>query len=184
MLIVVAMLAAVVVAYLVKRPTPTQLLAFYSSGRATVALDDGAPTAFALVDRGALLVSPGGAGLTWKSAEGWYLNVNGPFNFTSGARAAGEVAVPLESIPIDSKGTLQIEGVDGRRWVGFDSGACRIEYTEVAVTRIAGSIHCLGAAWYDASSVERIRLLDLPPFDLAVTFEVTGDGTFPTPTPS
>jgi hypothetical protein len=175
--------AVAVGAYVASRPPATQRLAIYTHGRATVAIN-GAPNTLDLVQGGATLLSQGGAALAWKTADGWYLNLNGPFSFRSGTQAPEPSIAPEESVSIDSTANLQLQGTDFRRWAGFDSRTCAIIYTEVTVTRIAGTISCHGLIWYDASSVASNSQLDLPPFDLHVAFEATGTGRLPAASPS
>lgn len=38
--------------------------------------------------------------------------------------------------------------------------------------------------WSDKSSVENVQPLAVPPFDVDVDFETTGDGTLPSATPA
>jgi hypothetical protein len=85
---------------------------------------------------------------------------------------------------IDANGSLQFDGADPRRWAGLDAKACSIVYSEVSVTRIAGSVRCRGLVWYDKASVEHVRPIETPPFDLDVAFEATGDGSLPATSPS
>ena len=80
---------------------------------------------------------------------------------------------------MDANGSIQLNGADFGRWAGIDSKACAIVYTDVTATRIAGSISCRGLVWYDKSSVEHVQPVDVPPFDLEVSFEATGDGKPP-----
>ena len=151
-------------------------LAFYPEGRATLAISGGKALVLPLLREGATLVSPGGAGLTWQSADGWYLNLNGPFSFNAEASTS---SAPPAAVPNGANGSFQLNGADFGRWAGIDSKACAIVYTEVAATRIAGSLSCRGLVWYDKSSVEHVQPVDVPPFDLEVSFEATGDGRPP-----
>ena len=172
----VALATVLVLGYLVTRSPATHALAFLSTGRATLTINGGTANVLPLLREGATLVSPGGAGLTWQSADGWYLNLNGPFSFN--AEGATGSAAPA-FVPMDANGSFQLNGADFGRWAGIDSTACAIVYAEVAATRIAGSISCRGLVWYDKSSVEHVQPVDVPPFDLEVSFEATGDGKPP-----
>lgn len=166
---------AIAAGFLATRSPAPQSLAFYRVGRATVTIDGGAPVQLVLVEPGATIFSSIGAGLAWTSAEGWYLNLNGPTGLT------GLPVTPVvpASDPIEARGSLQRDGDDFRGWAGIDSKACAIVYVEVGLTRIAGTAHCRGVMWYSKASIENTQPLDLPPFDLQVDFEATGDGTFP-----
>jgi hypothetical protein len=174
LLLVVALMGVVAWSYLATRPPASRVLTYYPNGHAAVAIDGGPPTTFDLVDRGALFDGPLVESLAWRTADGWYLSLTGSRRGTSGALAGA----------IDSRGTLQVSADHDRRWAGFDSGACAVVYSEMTVNRIAGSIRCQGLVWYDASSVENVKRLDLPPFEMDVTFEATGDGALPNPGPS
>ena len=171
--IAVALAAIIAFGYLMTRTPTTHLLAFYPTGRATLTINDGKANVLPLASEGATLASSGSAGLTWESADGWYLNLNGPFGFGAEAPASQPAA------PVDANGSFQLNGADFGRWAGIDSKACAIIYSEVAATRIAGSISCRGLLWYDKSSVEHVQPVDVPAFDLDVTFEATGDGKPP-----
>ena len=110
--------------------------------------------------------------------------MHGPFSFETRAPQAAASVAPTASSPIDADGILFGEPSGPSRYAVFDSHTCTIAYSEVTPTRIAGSVRCHGLAWLDASSVERVHDAGLPPFDMSATFEVTGDGTLPSPTPS
>jgi hypothetical protein len=180
----VALAAVLALGYLLTRSPSVHSLASFSAGRATLSINGGSANVLSLLTQGSTLASRGGAGLTWQSADGWYLNLNGPFSFDSEAPtsqpapAAAGAAAP-GPVPLDANGSFQLNGADFGRWAGIDSNACAIVYTEVATTRIAGSITCRGLVWYDKSSVEHVQPVDVPPFDLNVNFEATGDGRPP-----
>lgn len=174
----VVLAAAVALGALATRSPASQHLASYQVGRATLTINGFNPNPLSLIEQGSTLVSPGGAGLTWTSPEGWFLSLNGPFSFTRLAPAAAG------SVGLDAKGTLQIDVGDHHRWAGFDSRTCAIVYTEVGLTRIAGSIRCRGLVWYDKASIELVRPIDSPPFDIDIDFEATGNGTLPVASPS
>lgn len=180
---VVAALAIVLVFFVTRTPA-SHNLAFYPTGRATLTINGGTSNVLPLIAKGATLVAPGGASLDWKSADGWTLNLNGPFSFDGTTPTSQPAAVPPGSgatapLPIDANGSFQLDGADFGRWAGIDSNACAIVYTEVAPTKIAGSIVCRGMVWYDKASVEHVQPVDVPPFDLDVKFEATGDGKPP-----
>ncbi len=118
--------------YLATRPPATRVLAYYPNGHAAVAVDGGTPTTFDAVDRGALFDGPLRESLAWRTADGWYLSLSGWRHSASGAFPG----------TIDSKGTLQVSADKDRRWAGLDSVDCTIVYSEMTVTRIAGSIRC------------------------------------------
>jgi hypothetical protein len=158
-------------------------VAFFGTGRGTLAIDGGTELALALIAPGATLLSPGGINLSWQVADGRTLDLNGPFSFRTGAPRPDSTASAAGSGSIDANGVL-FDKPDTRRYAVFDSRSCTIRYTDVTVTRIAGSVRCEGLAWLDASSVERVQDAGLPHFDLSVTFEVTGDGTLPSLSPS
>jgi hypothetical protein len=186
---VVALVAALVIVllFVITRPPGSRNLAFYSTGRATLTINGGSTNVLPLLAAGSTLVSPGGAGLTWQSPDGWYLNLNGPFSFAG--TTPKQAVVPQGSaapgpVPLDANGSFQLNGADFGRWAGIDSSACAIVYTEVGLTRIAGSISCRGLVWYDKASVEHVQPVDVPPFDLDVGFEATGDGKPPAANPS
>jgi hypothetical protein len=170
----IALALVVVLGYLVIRTPGVHAVAFFPTGRATLTINGGHASVLPL-HQGATLVSPGGAGLTWQSADGWYLNLNGPLGFDS--EVAGSAAP--DGAPVSANGSFQLNGADFGRWAGIDTKACAIVYTEVAATRIAGSITCRGLVWYDKSSAEHTQRVDVPPFDLEVSFEATGDGKPP-----
>jgi hypothetical protein len=175
---------AIVLVFLVTRGPGVRSVAFYPAGRATFTINGGKPLILPLIDKGATLMAPGGAGLTWQNADGWYLNLNGPFSFDGSTPTSQPAVVPPASVsggvaPVDANGSFQLNGADFGRWAGIDSNACAIVYTEVARTKIAGSIKCRGVIWYDKSSVEHVQKVDVPPFDLDVKFEATGDGKAP-----
>jgi hypothetical protein len=166
----VALVAIAAVVRIASQPPPTRVLAFYSTGQATALVDAGPPFTLALAERGARLLSPGGVDMYFTSPDGWALDIRGPYSFGTDAR-------PQE---IESRGSISLEYP--RRTEFFDTTACTFAYTEMIATHVAGSVRCRGLVWLNAS-VERVKPLDLPPFDLDVTFEATGDGTLPTPTP-
>jgi hypothetical protein len=179
----IALAALVVTVFLVIRSTGIRQVAFYPAGRATLTINGGPANVLPLLNEGATLASRGGAGLTWQNADGWYLNLNGPFSFDADAPTSQPAVVapeaPPGAVPLDASGSFQLNGADFRRWAGIDSNACAVVYTEVAPTRIAGSITCRGLVWYDGSSAEHAQPVDVPPFDLNVSFEATGDGKPP-----
>ena len=180
----VALAALVVIGFLVTRSPGIRPVAFYPAGRATLTINGGPPNVLPLLKEGGTLASRGGAGLTWQNADGWYLNLNGPFSFDADAPATQPAIVAIASaapgaVALDANGSFQLKSADFGRWAGIDSNACAVVYTEVAPTRIAGSITCRGLVWYDASSVEHVQPVDVPPFDLNVSFEATGDGKPP-----
>jgi hypothetical protein len=158
-------------------------VAFFGTGRGTLVIDGGTELALDLIEPGATLLSPGGINLSWKLADGRTVDLNGPLSFRTGASRSDSSASAAVSGSMDANGVL-FDKPDTRRYAVFDSQSCAIRYTDVTVTRIAGSVRCDGLAWLDASSVERVHDAGLPHFDLSVTFEVTGDGTLRSPSQS
>jgi hypothetical protein len=182
-LLVAIAIACLAVASLALRPPAARQVAFFGTGQGTLAIDGGTELALDLIEPGATLLSPGGISLSWQVADGRILRLNGPFSFMTGAPRPDPSAPAARPGLIDANGIL-FDDPDTRRYAVFDSQSCALLYTDVTVTRIAGSVRCEGLAWLDASSVERVHDAGLPLFDLSITFEVTGDGTVPSPSSS
>jgi hypothetical protein len=187
--IAVIVAVAMTLGFFLTRPAAPHRVGSYGTGRATLTINGGSPNKLPLIAQGASLVSPGGAALSWRSADGWYLSLNGPFSFSDAAPTSEPSVTVSETstqavLPVDSKGTFQLDGDGFSRWSGFDSNTCAILYTEVGASGITGSIHCKGLIWYDKSSVENVQPVDVPPFDLDVDFEAAGGGVVPAANPS
>lgn len=165
-LVIVALVARIAV-----QPPPVRTLAFYRTGHAIMSVDGGPPSTLDLAANGAYLFSPGGVGLYLTSRDGWRLGISGPYSFGTDARPQA----------IESRGSISLEYPRRTEW--FDSTLCTFAYTEMIANRVAGAVHCRGLVWLD-SSIENIKRLDLPPFDLDVTFEANGDGTLPSVRPT
>jgi hypothetical protein len=164
-LVIVALVARVVM----QRP-PVRTLAFYRTGHAIMSVEGRPPSTLDLAANGAYLFTPGGS-LLDLAGPGWHLELSGPYSYGTGAR-------PQEN---ESRGSIR--GMNPTRTEFFDTTVCTFVYTEIMTTRFAGTVQCRGLVWLD-SSIENIQRLDLPPFDLDVTFEATGDGTVPSVRPT
>jgi len=156
-------IAVGVIGYVLTRQPVARGQTLYDSARATVTFDNASQTALELTGQGALRNDPTELLFTWTNDDGWYLNLNGPVTHANGS--------------------LQHDGTDFHGWAGLDAPTCTIGLDEVTTTRIVGSIRCRGLVWYDKSSVENVKPLERPAFDIDVAFEAAGTGTPPASIP-
>jgi len=156
-------------------------IATYDAGEATLRIDDDDPLVLTKLNVGPHLSKGIGASIMWANSDGWAVRLIGPYGRVEGAFTTG--LLPSES------GMVTIERVDKGYWSMSFSDGCTVEIDSMTETHLAGSASCRSLRWVDSSGTAGYNGDTLPfvqgeaAFDAEITFEATGNGATPSPTP-
>ena len=167
-------------------PMPT-VLAVYSRGSATLEIKQGDATQTINLTRvadGSQLATFSGGTVTWRSDDGWGLQImtfDMAFPFEPGARpSAGATPGPTAAPYLSELAVIRIADHDFWRAssLGVESGnRCIVDLTEASATRVAGTATCRGLKWYDGTAspmtFQQVYIDGQDPFDAEITFEAT-----------
>ena len=167
-------------------PLPT-VLAVYSHGSATLEIKQGDTTQqinLTRVAAGSQLMSLAGGNVTWRSDDGWGLQImtfDSSFPFAPGASpSAGATPGPTAAPFLSELAIIRIADHDFWRAssLGVESGnRCIVDLTEASATRVAGTATCRGLKWYDGTAspmtLEQVYIEGQDPFDAEITVEAT-----------
>ena len=166
-------------------PFPT-VLAEYSTGSAQIVLTHDGESQTVTLDqmgRGSSLDNLSGAAVSWKSGDGWILQVT--------AYDVGAVFAPFPSPRASSSpapnsdmgaysGEVTIQRISGAEfWTASSYSAsgnrCIVDIVDVSASVVEGSATCRGLRWSDGTAPNNfmtpVFIEDQEPFDAEITFE-------------
>jgi hypothetical protein len=167
-------------------PMPT-VLAVYTQGTATLEIKQGDLTQTINLTRvadGSQLSTFSGGIVTWRSDDGWGLQVTTldmsmPFGnpaSPSAAASPGPTAAPyLMELAVMLIADHEFWRASGS--YGESGNRCIVDLAEFSEARVSGTATCRGLKWYDGTSapmsMEQPYIDGQEPFDAEVTFEAT-----------
>jgi hypothetical protein len=140
--------------------------ATYTSGSATIAMDDGTTVKLDRLNGGAQLLSGFGANVRWSNSQGWSLRVTGAGMDLGGGLPPGGTAAFLTLDRI----------LAGKHLSTPDPTRCVVTITQVDEKALRGKATCKGLQWVDALEVPSLGEppdTGAPKFDAEITFEAT-----------
>jgi hypothetical protein len=145
------------------RPSPQ---ATYTSGSATITLDDGTTVKLDRLSGGAQVLAGFGANVRWSNSQGWSLRLSG-----AGMDIGGGLP------PVETASFLTLDRiVAGKHLSTPDPTRCVVTITQVDEKALRGKATCKGLQWVDALDVPSLGEppdTGAPKFDAEITFEAT-----------
>lgn len=165
-------------------PMPT-VLAIYSQGTATLEIKQGDTSQTITLTRvadGSQLSTFSGGIVTWRSDDGWGLQVStidmsmpfgNPASPSAGASPGPTAAPYLMELAVMLIADHEFWRASGS--YGDSGNRCIVDLTEFSEVRVTGTATCRGLKWYDGAAapvyIDQPYIDDEEPFDAEITFE-------------
>jgi hypothetical protein len=167
-------------------PVPT-VLAVYTQGTATLEIKQGDTTQTINLTRvaaGSQLSTFSGGIVTWRSDDGWGLQVTtidmsmpfgNPATPSAGASPGPTAAPYLMELAVMLIADHEFWRASGN--YGDSGNRCIVDLAEFSEVRVSGTATCRGLKWYDGTSapmpIDQPYIEGQEPFDAEITFEAT-----------
>jgi hypothetical protein len=167
-------------------PMPT-VLSVYTQGTATLEIKQGDTSQTINLTRvadGSQLSTFSGGNVTWRSDDGWGLQVTtidmsmpfgNPPSPSAGASPGPTAAPYLMELAVMLIADHEFWRASGN--YGDSGNRCIVDLAEFSAVRVAGTATCRGLKWYDGTSapmyMDQPYIDDQEPFDAEITFEAT-----------